>query len=65
MVTLLETSRLSRLSLANCGRWVWKRVELGPPCDSLTGLREFPVIESAVLVMLVTLSSVTCSMKTL
>src|SRR5690348_6061414 len=64
MVTLCCCSRGSRLSFAKVGRWVWNLVELVPE-ESFTGFLVLPVMDSPVLVMLVTLPAFTWSRNVL
>src|SRR5229473_4100740 len=65
MVTPCCSSRVSRLSLANDGCCVVKWVAFVPVPGSATGAFVTPVMASPVVVTVTTLSSVTCSLKTL
>src|SRR5260370_13105053 len=65
MVTPCCSSSVSRLSLANDGCCVVKWVALVPVPGSATGVLVTPVMASPVVVTVTTLSSVTCSLKTL
>src|SRR5258708_9441262 len=65
MVTPCCSSSVSRLSLANDGCCVVKWVAFVPGPGSATGVLVTPVMASPVVVTVTTLSSVTCSLKTL
>src|SRR5260370_3224201 len=65
MVTPCCSSSVSRLSLANDGCCVVKWVALVPVPGSATGVLVTPLMASPVVVTVTTLSSVTCSLKTL
>src|SRR4029077_18887414 len=65
IVTPCCSSNVSRLSLANDGCWVVKCVAFVPVPGSATAVLVTPVIASPVVVTVTTLSSVTCSLKTL
>ncbi len=65
METLCLVSRVSRSSVANDGRCVEKFVAVSGPDAAVTAFLVTPVMESAVLLMLTTLSLDTCWRKTL
>ncbi len=64
MVTLCDSSRPSRSSLANAARCVEKLVALPWPDPAVTAFLVVPVIASEVLVTLVTLPLCTCCTNT-